>query len=231
MLQDAQVTSHSSNRGSDKARIQADVDYFAKPDKIFSLNDLQESPPPRLPGVYRWYFKEPPDYVPLKGCTYKRLYFTKYWLLYVGRADDLRQRIVDYHIDGKHYAEGTMSTLRLSLGCLLSRELGLVLYYPPQSFGKKGDKKLNKWLRKHARVSWIETENNALLETQAIQKYVLPLNHSHKQHVLKKPLSNLRSDFSSIAKNSVRKPKRRYFKKAYKKFVKQCRAIGIQKRP
>lgn len=215
-----------------KARIQAEAYavYFARPGKLFSVKHLRKKGlPPSSPGVYGWYFKDPPDYVPTKDCSHKRVYFKKWSLLYIGQAKKLRKRIMDYHIDGKHYEEA-MSSFRLSLGCLLSKELGLLLHYPPESFGKKG-KKLNKWLEKHARVAWMETENIDALESRAIHEYVLPLNHKYNQHPLKTPLSNLRSDFRSIAKNSVRKPKRRYFKKAYKKFVKQCRAIGIQKHP
>ncbi|KKK90187.1 hypothetical protein LCGC14_2725580, partial [marine sediment metagenome] len=84
---------------------------------------------------------------------------TRWWLLYIGKSVDLKERIVDYHIEGKYYAKVTMSSLRLSLGCLLSGELGLRLNDSPQSFGKK-EKKLNKWLEKHARIAWIKTEKS-----------------------------------------------------------------------
>jgi len=221
----ADVRSCASNR-------QTSASYFRRPDRLFSLKELQKRGlPPKCPGVYGWYFKDPPDCVPLKGCTYKRLYLTKYWLLYVGKAKNLKQRIVDYHIEGKHYAEGTLSTLRLSLGCLLSRELGLVLYYPPQSFGKKGDKKSNKWLQKHARVAWMETGNIDMLETQSIRKFVLPLNLGDNTHVLKTPLSHLRSRFGNISKKCGHAPKKKDFRLAYIDFVKECRAVGIHRKP
>jgi len=133
-----------------------------------------------------------------------------------------------YHIEGRHYAQGTMSSFRLSLGCLLSDKFGLKIYYPPESFGKK-DEKLSKWLEKHARVAWIQTENLDAVELEAIEKYILPLNHKHNQHCLKIPLSNLRAEFKHIAKNSGQKPKKKYFRKAHKKFVKECKALRIKK--
>src|SRR4051812_39622174 len=80
-------------------------------------------PLPALPGVYAWYFDEPPPGVPLSGC-YRVLGRV---LLYVGIAPKatvgattrpsqrtLRHRLRD-HFCGN--AEG--STLRLTLGCLL----------------------------------------------------------------------------------------------------------------
>lgn len=211
----------------------ADVNYFAKPDKIYSLKDLEKTPPPsRRPGVYGWYFDEPPPYVPKNGCTPVKTglwpFRTKWWLLYIGQADKLKDRIMKYHIGGGHYAEGTMSSFRLSLGCLLSNEYSLRLFYPSESFGKK-EKKLNKWLEKHARIAWIETEYIDVVEPKAIEKYILPLNYEHNDHRLVQPLSDLRKAFRKIAKNSDRKPKKKYFKKAYKEFVKQCKSLGIKK--
>ena len=125
---------------------------------------------------------------------------TKWWLLYIGQAKNLRERIVDYHIRGGHYAEGTMSSFRLSLGCLLSKKYGLVLYYPPESFGNGGEK-LNKWLAKHARIAWVETKDIDAVEKASIEKYTLPLNHKYNEHPLKEPLSKLRMEFKNIARS------------------------------
>jgi len=202
-----------------------DANYFANPDKIYSLNDLEESPPPRSSGIYGWYFDEPPPHLQTHGCTPVKTgwwpFRTKWWLLYIGKAKNLCDRIVTYHIRGGHYAGGTMSSFRLSLGCLLSNKLGMILCYPPESFGKK-EKNLNKWLEKHARVAWIETTDIDATEKKAIKNYILPLNYGHNDHPLVQPLSNLRKAFRNIAKNSDRKPKKKYFRKAYKKFVKEC---------
>lgn len=214
--------------------INENVNHFANPDKkkVYSSGDLEKHPPPRRPGVYGWYFDELPPYVTKDGCvpikTGRWPLRTKWHLLYIGKAEYLRDRIVKHHIKGRHYPKGTMSSLRLSLGCLLSSKLGLNLNYPPETFGKK-EEKFNAWLKDHARITWIEVETEKLkaVETAAIKRYTLPLNHDDKQHPLKEPLSKLRSEFRIIAKND--KPKKKYFKKAYKTFVKECKKLGISK--
>lgn len=209
------------------------VDYFAKPDKLYSLSDLEKQPPPRRPGVYGWYFWDYVlPYVSTDNCTYSKTGIwplkTKWYLLYIGQAKSLRDRIVNYHIKGHYYGGIEISSLRLSLGCLLSDKFGLTLSYPPESFGKK-EKKFNSWLEDHARVAWVELETEKLdaVEDAAIKKYTLPLNYKKNQHPLNIPLSNLKSEFRKIAKSE--KHKKKQFKKAYKKFAEECESIGIKK--
>jgi len=206
------------------------VYYFARPHQSYSLKDFKKHPPPHCSGVYGWYFDELPPYVSQEGCSYIRTrwwpFRKKWWLLYNGQAKNLRDRIVNYHIKGRHYAEGTMSSFRMSLGCLLSDKFGLMLSYPPETFGKK-EEKLNSWLEDHARVAWVETEYLDKVEQEAIRNFILPLNHGHNQHPLKEPLSDLRTEFREIAKSE--KPKKKHFKKAYRTFTKECKELGIKK--
>ncbi len=207
--------------------------YFCLKPKLKSIDDLNIEHPPSQFGVYGWYFDEPPPYVPTNGCTSVKTgswpFRTKWWLLYVGKAKSLSERIVTYHIGGGHYAKRTMSSLRLSLGCLLSKKLGILLYYPPESFGKK-EKKLNNWLEKHALITWVRTAYIDEVETCAIQEYYLPLNYEHNNHPLVQPLSNLRKAFRKIVKSSDRKgKKKRKQKKAYKQFVNDCKRLKIEK--
>ena len=80
-------------------------------------------------------------------------------------------------------AEG--STLRLSLGCLLSRELGIDLHRVGS--GKRltfvdGEQVLSDWLGKNAKVWWILDEEPWLLEPQLISTLSLPLNIGHNSH-------------------------------------------------
>jgi hypothetical protein len=213
--------------------IPQDVNYFAKPRKIYSVNDLLQSTPPSVPGVYGWYFDELPPYVPKVGCVAIKTGFlpfrTKWWLLYIGQAENLKDRIVNYHIKGGHYAERTMSSLRLSLGCLLSKKLGMILCYPQGTFGEK-EKELDKWLKEHARVAWVETKDIDTTERIAIENYRPPLNSKHNdRHPLRKPLSGLKKAFKEIATNLEQKPRKKDFKKAYKQFVKECKSLGIEK--
>ncbi len=136
--------------------------------------------------------------------------------------------MLNYHIKGDHYPQGTMSSFRLSIGCLLSRKFSLILHYPPESFGK-GEIKLFRWLNENVRVAWIEIKEEYLdtVELAAIEKYTLPLNHKDNQHPLKQPLSHLRSEFRRIAKSE--KFRKKDFKKAYGEFVTKCKELGIKR--
>jgi len=239
---ETKVTIYDGRAESDRTRIETHVSWFAEPEpnKIFSVSDMGKMGfPPHGPGVYGWYFDDPPPYVleAKKGCTAiktgKWPSRKKWWLLYIGKAEHLNERIVKYHIKGEHYAKGTMSSLRLSLGCLLSKKLRLRLCWEKgtsgkkeESFEKKG-KKLDDWFQKHARIAWVETTQRHQVEIEAIAKYVLPLNHKHNTHPLKKPLSRLRKKFRDIAKDPDRKPKRKYFRKAYREFVKEVRSLVV----
>src|SRR6516165_3685858 len=106
---------------------------FLRTAKLFSRSECLSKPRPipRASGVYGWYLKYIPRGVPTLECE-RRDGLT---LLYVGTApkappatggrasrQTLRSRI-RYHFQGN--AEG--STLRLTLGCLLARELGITL--------------------------------------------------------------------------------------------------------
>src|SRR5688572_23853962 len=86
---------------------------------------------PRSPGVYGCYFREIPPAVPTEGC----IVHDDLTLLYVGIAPKaptqngrspskatLRSRL-RYHMRGNAYG----STLRLTLGCLMSERLGIAL--------------------------------------------------------------------------------------------------------
>ena len=117
-------------------------------------------PVPRQPGVYAWYFKDISPLVPTGGCvTWQGLK-----LLYVGISPlsknsqgNLAKRI-RYHYRGNAYG----STLRRSLGCLLSEKLGIRL----QRIGSS-DKRthfaeeeaiLLEWMAENAFVTWIVRE-------------------------------------------------------------------------
>lgn len=209
------------------------LNYLTHLENIYPVKTMEESSPPSSPGIYAWYFDEPPPYVPTSGCTFVKaggwLFKTKWWLLYIGRAEDLNDRNVNYHIKGEHYAEGTISSLRLSLGCLLSKKLDLILYYPPESFGAYGDSKLNEWLKEHVRISWIEVKNIYVIEPEIIRNCTLPLNYKDNDHPLKKPLSNLRTAFRNISKNLGQKSNKKEFRRAYENFARECKSLGINR--
>jgi hypothetical protein len=102
------------------------------PDRLWSRKEVLSGgcPLPREPGIYAWYFRNVPG-VPIAGCVAHG----ELALLYAGIAPKAppanfrppsRQRLfhrIRYRFQDN--AEG--STLRLTLGCLLSQQLSLSL--------------------------------------------------------------------------------------------------------
>lgn len=135
------------------------------------------------PGVYAWYFDEPPGSTPIQGCHAT----DEGWLLYVGisskappqngrpaSSQRLRTR-VRYHCRGN--AAG--STLRLTLGSLLADRLGISLRRVgtgQRMTFSSGEAVLSEWMARHARVCWIVTPQPWLVESQLIGRLTLPLN-------------------------------------------------------
>ena len=105
---------------------QPNYDLLLRPPRLYGRREvlIRPGPVPARPGVYAWYFREVPPGVPVDGCHRH----DSLPLLYVGISpskppsngkppskQSLAKR-VRYHFAGN--AEG--STLRLTLGCLLS---------------------------------------------------------------------------------------------------------------
>ena len=176
---------------------------LTEPDRIYSRVEVRQKncPVPNSSWVYAWYFKETPPEVPLKGC----LEFQDKHLLYVGispkkpprmgkpSSQNLRKRIRN-HYSGN--AEG--STLRLTLGCLLSDKLGIELRRVGS--GRRmtfheGEKVLSEWMGENAFVSWVVHEYPWRAEDQAISQLSLPLNlHDNEGHPFNRRLTSIRRD-------------------------------------
>jgi hypothetical protein len=140
---------------------------------------------PDTPGVYAWYFSTVPQAVDPTGC-----YLVDGWtLLYVGISpkepptngrqpsrSTLRQRLRT-HFGGN--AAG--STLRKTLGCLLSDEIGASLRRVGSgaryTLTNPGEQRLDAWLATHARVAWVATPEPWRLEREILASGLpLPLN-------------------------------------------------------
>ena len=147
------------------------------------------SPVPRRAGIYAWFFRQVPTQVPLNDCILR----DGMPLLYVGIApkapptngakpstQTLWHRI-RYHYRGN--AEG--STLRLTLGCLLSEELGIELRRvgsgKRMTFGD-GEQTLSSWMSENAFVCWQEASDPWIAEHALINELSLPLNLQGNQH-------------------------------------------------
>jgi GIY-YIG catalytic domain len=146
-------------------------------------------PVPREPGVYGWWFRDLPADMNIANCETR----DGLTLLYAGispkqpptngRApskEALRSRI-NTHYTGN--AEG--STLRLTLGCLLSEGLNLELRR--YGSGKRmhfgvGERELPAGLAANAFVSWLTTPDPWLLEEHLFKITDLPLNLDQNRH-------------------------------------------------
>lgn len=171
---------------------------------------VQPNCPPAGPGVYAWYFDEVPPGVPTAKCVRQ----ADWTLLYVGIAPKappsngkppsqatLRKRLRQ-HFGGVN-ASG--STLRLSLGCLLARNLGITLTAAGTSgrltFLPEGERRLTDWMKTHARVCWVEHEQPWRLEHELLGKVDLPLNlDDNRDHPFHAELSRTRAEAKARAR-------------------------------
>lgn len=140
-------------------------------------------PVPAEPGVYGWWFKTLPADIDVSNCIRREDGLV---LLYAGISpskpssagvaskQNIRRRIK------LHYAgDASVSTLRKSLGCLLSEELGIQLRRvgPTERFKfGSGEEQLSQWMADNALVSWIIHPQPWLLEDELIKTVDLPLN-------------------------------------------------------
>lgn len=140
-------------------------------------------PVPDRPGLYGWWFRVLPAEIDVTGC-FRREDLT---LLYVGisptrpptngrapSSQNLRKRIRT-HFAGN--AEG--STLRKTLGCLLTAELDIELRRVGSGNRMTfvlGEAVLSKWMGANALVSWTTHDEPWNVEGHLIDQLDLPLN-------------------------------------------------------
>lgn len=178
--------------------------------RLPSLHVLERpSPVPKVPGIYGWYFDELPPGVDARGCHT----IPEGVLLYVGIAPKEPPRNgtrpstqtlwhrIRYHYRGN--AEG--STLRLTLGCHLASALGIALRRVGSgtrlTFTQDGERQINEWMSRHARVTWVQTGSPWLPEAQAIEQLSLPLNlQGNSHHPYYPALKALRAEHKATAR-------------------------------
>lgn len=153
------------------------------PTRLYARAEVlaRPSPVPAESGVYAWYFRQVPPRVPTEGCITAH----GLTLLYVGispseasaRKDSrnppqLRKRLRT-HLRGK----ASTSTLRFTLGCLLSERLGIHLQRVRGRYTfAEGETLLNAWLDDNAFVCWLPTPQPWVVEDALIASTDLPLN-------------------------------------------------------
>ena len=162
------------------------------------------SPIPRGNGVYAWYFRNLSNVVPVDGCAQ----LDDYFLLYVGisprnrdSTGDLRKRIHTHF--GKNLSDNaSRSTLRLSLGCLLSEKLDITLQHVDcRIHFNDGEKVLSEWMSQNAKVTWHTFRRPWEIEKEVIEQLSPPFNLNHNtQHQFYDDLHNLRTRKKNEAK-------------------------------
>jgi hypothetical protein len=163
------------------------VERLLHPGRLYTASDIagRPCPVPARPGVYAWYFTDPPPHVHSTACHQ----FAGRLLLYVGispkappmngRAPSrstLRKRIQTHYFGN---AEG--STLRRTLGCLLSSQVGIQLRRVGSgsryTFTNPGERLLDGWMSRCALVTWVAIEQPWTLEKHLLSSgLILPLN-------------------------------------------------------
>jgi len=176
------------------------------PERLWHRAELLAHPGPTIPnaGVYAWYFRGMPQIVPQEEC--KKIDGCA--LLYLGIAPSseasratLRGRIRQ-HLKGN--ASG--STLRLSLGCVLSDNLNLRLQ-PTGHTGRltfaDGESELSRWMEGSAFVVWNECPQPWIHEAELIRALRPPLNLDHnEQHPFCNQLRVLRQRHRQAARGT-----------------------------
>ena len=161
------------------------ISRFLNPPRVFSRDEVlsRPSPVPAAGGVYGWWFRGLPALIDTTGCRKH----DSLVLLYVGisprRPPTIGQAASRQHIRQRlrmHYAgnaEG--STLRKTLGCLLTEQLGIQLRRVGSGRRKTfadGEQMLSAWMSENAFVSWVIRERPWELEHELITTIDLPLN-------------------------------------------------------
>ena len=146
-------------------------------------------PVPATPGVYGWWFRELPAEINTSGCAKK----DGLTLLYTGISPSApptngkspSKQSIRTRIKTHYTGNAAGSTLRLTLGCLLSDRLGIELRLVGS--GKRltfvaGEKVLSEWMAENALVSWVLNPEPWVLEHQLISSLDVPLNLDANAH-------------------------------------------------
>ncbi|WP_246010901.1 GIY-YIG nuclease family protein [Nocardia mexicana] len=141
------------------------------------------SPVPAERGVYGWWFRRLPAEIDAGCCATK----DGLTLLYIGIGPSKppsngkapSRQTIRSRIRTHYTGNAAGSTLRLTLGCLLSDELGIEL----RLFGSgkrlhfgRGERLLSQWMHENALVSWITDTSPWVLEDELIATLDVPLN-------------------------------------------------------
>ena len=160
---------------------------------------------PRSNGIYAWYFKDGLFKLPNQKSISRH---KNYSILYIGIApsrltskSNIRKRIFN-HFQGTAYG----STLRLSLGVLLSNKSKFILRRIKNKkmirFTDEGEDWIDNWLEKNSLVSWFANQHPWKIEKNLINQLYLPFNiQGNVNNPFKSTLIDLRKNAKDRAKN------------------------------
>jgi len=192
------------------------ITKLTNPTKLWSRKEILQKPSP-IPtdnGIYAWYFKEIPNlklfrkYFNIDKSSFieDTIKFDNYQLLYIGISpsspksnNNIRNRIRS-HMN----SNASASTLRLTLGCLLSNELNIQLKQIRKRFyfGEE-ESIISNWLEKNAYVTFETCPEPWIVEKEAIKQLVLPLNILDNEHnSFYSALKNIRKQSKDLARKN-----------------------------
>ena len=181
-----------------------------RPTKVWSQSEVlaTPSPVPKQPGIYAWYFREVPPTVLVSNCVC----YDCLTLLYLGIAPTAPPKdgtkasgqTLSDRIHNHYRGNASGSTLRLSLGCLLSQKLNIQL----RRVGKTermtfadGEASLTVWMRQNAFVTWVVDPQPWEHEVELIATYSPPHNLQHnRSNPFYMTLSSVRSTAKATAR-------------------------------
>ena len=192
------------------------ISKLTKPDKLWSRKEILQrpSPVPRENGIYAWYFKEIPNIALFKKYfNFKNdhlmkdtIKFGEYQLLYIGISpsspksnNNIRNRIRS-HMN----SNASASTLRLTLGCLISEQLNISLKQIRNRFyfGEE-ENILSEWMEHNTFVTFESCSEPWLVEAEAIKTLNLPLNILDNGHnKFYNALKNIRKQAKILARKN-----------------------------
>lgn len=195
---------------ADTTEISRAIDTLLQPTILLTREEVLSKATvlPKAPGIYAWYFAKVPEGIPTDD-LHK---LDDGYLLYAGispkkpRREDgkpssgtLRSRL------RSHYrGNASQSTLRLSLGSLLHRELDINLQLSDSgrfTFGQ-GEQVLSDWMSENTRVCWVVDPEPWVVESAFIASVPLRLNlDQNKDSLFHLQLSQARADQRAAARS------------------------------
>jgi hypothetical protein len=185
------------------------IEQLTHPTRLWSRAEVlvRPSPVPQRPGIYAWYFRN------LSGCVDPTncVSFKDSTLLYMGispkepsqNGERSSRQTLRSRIRSHFRRDADASTLRLTLGCLLSQKLGIELRRVgagDRTTFAIGEQKVSSWMEENANVVWVECDEPWKVEREVIATLSLPLNLQHNQHhAFWTKLSLIRADARKMA--------------------------------